>query len=214
MSRTYKAIILLNSMPDTYKEVKNTIKYGRDTLTPEIVIEFLRRRWKLVLKSMIRKMEIGKRKVKERNEVNVLFPTSDVDDSEVYMITSSIAYTSNLNLTANSRMHEWILDSVASFRMTSEKNWFENLHEFNAGHIMPCDNFAYSIAEIVDINIRFDTSFVYTLKDVRYIPELSSNLILVGRLEKNDFTDKIGNGTLKMINGALVSIKGTKKNDI
>ena len=42
VSETYKAIILLNSMPDSYREVKNAIKYGRDTLTPEIVIDSFR----------------------------------------------------------------------------------------------------------------------------------------------------------------------------
>ncbi|KAL2534001.1 DNA polymerase zeta catalytic subunit-like [Abeliophyllum distichum] len=42
VSEEYKAVILLNSIPDIYKEVKNAIKYGRDTLTPEIVIDSLR----------------------------------------------------------------------------------------------------------------------------------------------------------------------------
>lgn len=42
VSETYKAIILFNSIPDSYKEVKNAIKYGRDTLTPEIVVNSLR----------------------------------------------------------------------------------------------------------------------------------------------------------------------------
>lgn len=42
MSEEYKTIILLNVIPDTYKEVKNAIKYSRDTLTPEIVINSLR----------------------------------------------------------------------------------------------------------------------------------------------------------------------------
>ena len=35
-------MILLNAIPDIYKEVKNAIKYGRDTLTLEIVIDSLR----------------------------------------------------------------------------------------------------------------------------------------------------------------------------
>lgn len=42
VSEEYKAIILLNVIPDTYRDVKNAIKYGRDTLTPEIVINSLR----------------------------------------------------------------------------------------------------------------------------------------------------------------------------
>ncbi|KAL2474843.1 Retrovirus-related Pol polyprotein from transposon TNT 1-94 [Abeliophyllum distichum] len=39
VSEEYKAIILLNFIPEIYKEVKNAIRYGRDTLTPEIVID-------------------------------------------------------------------------------------------------------------------------------------------------------------------------------
>ncbi|CAA2988653.1 Hypothetical predicted protein, partial [Olea europaea subsp. europaea] len=42
VSENYKAIILLNSILDSYKKVKNVIKYGRDTLTPGILIHSLR----------------------------------------------------------------------------------------------------------------------------------------------------------------------------
>jgi len=42
MSEEYKTIILLNVIPDTYKEVKNVIKYGKHTLTPKIIIDSLR----------------------------------------------------------------------------------------------------------------------------------------------------------------------------
>lgn len=42
VSDTYKAIVLLNFIPNTYKEVKNAIEYGRNILTPEIVINSLR----------------------------------------------------------------------------------------------------------------------------------------------------------------------------
>jgi hypothetical protein len=42
VSEMYKAIILFNSMPNSYRKVKNAIKYGRDTLTSEIVIDSLR----------------------------------------------------------------------------------------------------------------------------------------------------------------------------
>ena len=35
VTEEYKAIIFLNAIPDAYKEVKNAIKYGRDTLTPK-----------------------------------------------------------------------------------------------------------------------------------------------------------------------------------
>lgn len=60
----------------------------------------------------------------------------------------------------------------------------------------------------------FDIDFVYTLKDVRYILELSKNLISAEKLEKADFTSKIENGVLKLVKNALFSVKGTRKNDI
>lgn len=41
MSKTYKIMILLNSKPYTYKEIKN-FNYDGDTITPEIVIDFLK----------------------------------------------------------------------------------------------------------------------------------------------------------------------------
>ena len=84
----------------------------------------------------------------------------------------------------------------------------------NDGQVVLCDNFSYTIAGIGDIKIKFNTGFVYVLKEVRYIPELSRNLISVGRLEKDNFTGKIENDMFKMMKGALISIKEIKKNDI
>lgn len=42
VSEEYKAVVLLNAIPHTYKEVKVEIKYGKDTLTHDIVINSLR----------------------------------------------------------------------------------------------------------------------------------------------------------------------------
>lgn len=42
LSQEYKAVILLNTIPKAYIDIKTTIKYGRDTYTHKIVINFLR----------------------------------------------------------------------------------------------------------------------------------------------------------------------------
>ncbi|KAA0037675.1 Retrovirus-related Pol polyprotein from transposon TNT 1-94 [Cucumis melo var. makuwa] len=44
MSDENQAIILLNSLPETYREVKAAIKYGRDSLTMSIVLDALKTR--------------------------------------------------------------------------------------------------------------------------------------------------------------------------
>ena len=38
------AVILLNSLPDSYREIKNAIKYGRESLTYEVVVNALKSR--------------------------------------------------------------------------------------------------------------------------------------------------------------------------
>lgn len=42
--KLYKAIILLNAIPNAYKNVKNIIMHGSDILTPEIILDSLRRK--------------------------------------------------------------------------------------------------------------------------------------------------------------------------
>jgi len=44
ISNEYNTVVLLNAVPDTYRDVKAAIKYGRDTLTSDIVINYLRSR--------------------------------------------------------------------------------------------------------------------------------------------------------------------------
>ena len=46
-----QTIILLNSLPDSYKEVKATIKFGRKTITLDEVISDLRS-WDLEMKTI------------------------------------------------------------------------------------------------------------------------------------------------------------------
>lgn len=40
---------------------------------------------------------------------------SNVGNGKVYMITSYFTHIAELNLIANSNLHEWILDSSSSF---------------------------------------------------------------------------------------------------
>ncbi|XP_022894035.1 uncharacterized protein LOC111408520 [Olea europaea var. sylvestris] len=146
VSETYKVIILLNTILDSYKEVKSAIKYGKDTLTPEIVIDFFRSKEMEIRAEKYDNMSSelhmirgrtqfrqnshdgyqngcessgnqwknkgkGKLKIKKRDEVNVLSSTSEIDNGEVYILPNPVAYIVELNLTANSHMYEWILDS-------------------------------------------------------------------------------------------------------
>ena len=52
------------------------------------------------------------------------------------------------------------------------------------------------------------------LTDVRYIPKLEKNLISLGTLESKGFTIILQNGILKVVSGALVVMKGTRRNNL
>lgn len=55
---------------------------------------------------------------------------------------------------------------------------------------------------------------IRVLTDVRYIPKFAKNLISVGEFESKGLAINIQNGVLKVISGALVVMKGTRKNNL
>ena len=72
-----------------------------------------------------------------------------------------------------------MLDSGASFHATSQKEFFEKyvLGKFGKvylGNDQPCDIIGKGV-----VNIKLNGS-VWELKNVRHIPDLTKNLILVG----------------------------------
>ena len=52
------------------------------------------------------------------------------------------------------------------------------------------------------------------LTDARYIPKLEKNLICLGTLESKGFTIILQNGILKAVSGALVVMKGIRRNNL
>ncbi|KAL2525883.1 Uncharacterized protein Adt_10937 [Abeliophyllum distichum] len=144
---------------------------------------------------------------RENNETNVVVPREE--SGEVYMLLNS--EPSEIKLSINSHMDEWILDLGASFRITSNKHWFDHLHESNHGNVVAWGGVAYNITGIGDMTVRFDNGFVHTLKGVRYIPHMGRSLISAGELEKIGFVGVLGNGMLKITKGALRAFKAVEK---
>ena len=49
------------------------------------------------------------------------------------------------------------------------------------------------------------------LTDIRYVPDLKKNLISLGTLDSKGYKVTMEGGILKVIQGALVTMKGTQK---
>ena len=76
------------------------------------------------------------------------------------------------------------------------------------------DNQPCMIAGIGSISLKNHDASTRVLTDVRYIPKLEKNLISLGTLESKGFTIILQNGILKVVSGALVVMKGIRRNNL
>ncbi|KAL2487396.1 Uncharacterized protein Adt_32152 [Abeliophyllum distichum] len=215
-----KVIILLNAIPDSYKEVKNVIKYGRETLTPDIVIDSL--------KSKERELKFEKN---ERKNGEIHFVRGRPQSRGGNGSGGGGGQNSGGNRKDRNRSKSW--DKAKGNKCYGcgklghfisdcykEKNKQRDQRENNETNVVvPREEsgeagVAYNITGISDVTVRFDSGFVHTLKGVRYIPHMGRNLISAGELEKIGFVGVLGNGMLKMTKGALRAFKAVRRNGI
>lgn len=53
-----------------------------------------------------------------------------------------------------------------------------------------------------------------TLTNVRYVPDLKRNLILLGMLDRNGYKFTANDGFIKVAKGLLIVMKGVRRNSI
>jgi len=80
---------------------------------------------------------------------------------------------------------EWIMDSGCSYHSTSDREVMFDLKEFNGGSVLMANNTQCDIKGIGKIKIQNSDGSEVILTGVRYIPEVSRNLISYGMLEKS-----------------------------
>ena len=95
-----------------------------------------------------------------------------------------------------------------------QKDWFFNLTELDGGVVHLVDNQPCKIAGISSISLKNHDGSTRVLTDVRYISKLEKNLISLGTLESRGFAIIMKNGTLKVVSGALVMMKGIRRNNL
>ncbi|KAD4585969.1 hypothetical protein E3N88_23570 [Mikania micrantha] len=100
------------------------------------------------------------------------------DESDDALICEEID-AANICCVGNS-VESWILDSGASFHAVSSPDLIKNLRIGNLGKVRLADDQTLDIAGIGDVDLRTSLGTVWTLKDVRVIPNLRRKLISVG----------------------------------
>jgi hypothetical protein len=77
----------------------------------------------------------------------------------------------------------WIMDTSTSQHMTPNRDWFES-YELSSGNVLIGNSNLCKVVGVGMIKIKFHDGKIRRLTVVRYIPDLSKNLISLGSLEE------------------------------
>ncbi|KAL2251315.1 UNVERIFIED_CONTAM: Retrovirus-related Pol polyprotein from transposon TNT 1-94, partial [Sesamum indicum] len=270
----YSPIALPNAIPDTYSDVKAAIKYGRDSVSLDIVVNGLKSkeidlkknrpsnnqhevnsvrgrskfrnssnrhnsrsksRNKNNNRSKSRNRDYSHKddKIRERRCYNCGIkghyikdcrkPRRDNRDNNgeekervnnVADESGEVFVVSDVNSVHHMSMYEWLVDSGCTFHISPFKNIFSNLKLGDFGFVSMANENRCEIKGIGDISLIFNDGYKMTLKNVRYVPELSHNLISCAALENEGLEGRWENGIMKIMKGSLVVFKAEKKRNL
>jgi hypothetical protein len=126
-------------------------------------------------------------------------------------VTNSGIIDHVLSISSNLQyQEEWQLDSGASHHMCSHRNWFISYQSVDEGVVFMGNGIPCKTVGVGSIRIRMFDGIVRELTDVRYVPELKSNLISLGVLDSCGYRYTGQGGALTLSKGNLVVMKETK----
>lgn len=105
---------------------------------------------------------------------------------------------------------EWVLDSGATFHVTPNREWFSSFIKFE-GEVLMGNHHSCSIVGIGNIRLKLHDGMIRELKNVRCVPSMKKNLISLGMLESKGLRLDCQNGVMKVISGAMVVMRGTRR---
>ncbi|KAD4889467.1 hypothetical protein E3N88_21540 [Mikania micrantha] len=108
----------------------------------------------------------------------------------------------------------WIMDLGASFHATFSTKRMKNLKTGNFGKVRLANNQTLDITGKGDIDLRTSLGTIWTLTDVRVIPDLRKMLISIGKLDDEGLEVHFGGGQWKVVKGNLVISRGKKRGSL
>jgi hypothetical protein len=107
---------------------------------------------------------------------------------------------------------EWILDSVCSYHICINKDWFSTYEPVqNSGLMRMGDNTPCEVIGIGSVKIRTHDGMTRTLTDVRHVPTMFRNLISLSTLNNLGYKYFASSGVLKVSKCSLVVMNGDMK---
>jgi hypothetical protein len=104
----------------------------------------------------------------------------------------------------------WVVDSAASFHVTSRRGLFSSYKEGDYVVVRMGDNEVCKISDIGDVNVETSLGCKLTLKNVRRVPDMRFHLISVGALDDDGYQSHFFGGKWKLLKGLLVVTRRIK----
>ncbi|VFQ76229.1 unnamed protein product [Cuscuta campestris] len=193
-----QALLLLSSLPDSWDtlvvSLSNSAPDGK--MTMEMVKASL-------LNEEARRKESGYPSQAEANkpeEKNTTALASNDDDLFV------IGDHGLLNVACDDCT--WVIDSGASYHITSHREYFSSYTSGDFGHVRMGNDGSSKIVSMGDVCLETSTGCRLVLRDVRHVPDIRLSLISVGLLDDEGYANKFCDGRWKLSKGSLIMARG------
>ncbi|KAG8479124.1 hypothetical protein CXB51_029837 [Gossypium anomalum] len=207
-----QAMLLLCSLPPSYKSFRETLIYSRDKLSFEDVKGYLLSRDKLD-----NNLHLDS---KTDRQASILIASKKRDKSEKDVAGANLADENGddfllVSTSDNSKLtSEWILDSGCSFYMCPNKEWLSTYSSVEGGVVRMGNDSSSKVISIGTVKIRIHDGTIMTLSDVRYVPDLQKNLISLSILDLKGCRINIKSSDIKVSRGTLVLLKGKRTSSL
>ncbi|KAE8686612.1 Methyl esterase 17 [Hibiscus syriacus] len=104
----------------------------------------------------------------------------------------------------------WLIDSGATYHMTSRKEWFHHYEPVSGGSVYSCNDHALDIVGVRTIKLKMYDGTIKVVRDVRHVKGLKKNLLSYELLDNNASKIETQKGIMKVSREALVVLKGEK----
>ncbi|KAG8491303.1 hypothetical protein CXB51_014552 [Gossypium anomalum] len=229
-----QAMLLLYSLPPSYKSFRETLIYGRDKLSFEYVKGHLLSREKLDnefgLDSKTDRQASVLVASKKRDKICRYCKKLDHVKVDYYKLRNKRATESNeedlfganlanengdgfllVSTSDNTKLtSEWILDSGCSFHMCPNREWFSTYSSVERVVVHMGNDLSSKVIGIGTVKIKMRDETIRTLSDVRYVPDLRKNLISLSILDLKGCIINIESSGIKVSRGAFVLLKGKR----
>ena len=159
------------------------------------------------------KRDLAEGKVANKNEQkgkNGAAMTTECEKGEDYLVIEDEECYSAVRDDAMS----WVVDSGASFHITSHKEYFTSYTSGVTGQVRMGNSGASTIVGKGTICIETNTGCRLVLDDVRHVPDIRLNLLSVGIFDDIRHGSYFGDAKWKLTKGSLIVARGSGQGNL